>query len=47
MGEALNGIPNNLMSYVTQVAKEKLEKLRVFGNTILLWMAQGLEIIFM
>jgi len=32
IGEAPNGIPNNLMPYVTQVAKGKLEKLRVFGN---------------
>ncbi|WP_163538996.1 UDP-glucose 4-epimerase GalE [Gracilibacillus sp. YIM 98692] len=32
IGEAPNGTPNNLMPYVTQVAKGKLEKLRVFGN---------------
>ncbi|MBT2678824.1 UDP-glucose 4-epimerase GalE [Bacillus sp. ISL-35] len=32
IGEAPNGIPNNLMPYVTQVARGKLEKLRVFGN---------------
>jgi UDP-glucose 4-epimerase len=32
IGEAPNGIPNNLMPYVTQVAKGKLDKLRVFGN---------------
>lgn len=32
IGEAPNGVPNNLMPYVTQVAKGKLEKLRVFGN---------------
>lgn len=32
IGEAPNGIPNNLMPYITKVAKEKLEKLRVFGN---------------
>ncbi|OEH92153.1 UDP-glucose 4-epimerase GalE [Bacillus solimangrovi] len=32
IGEAPNGIPNNLMPYVTKVAKGKLEKLRVFGN---------------
>ncbi|KXH86083.1 UDP-glucose 4-epimerase GalE [Sporosarcina sp. HYO08] len=32
IGEAPNGIPNNLMPYVTQVAKGKLEKLSVFGN---------------
>lgn len=32
IGEAPNGIPNNLMPYVSQVAKGKLKKLRVFGN---------------
>jgi UDP-glucose 4-epimerase len=32
IGEAPNGIPNNLMPYVTQVAKGKLNKLKVFGN---------------
>jgi UDP-glucose-4-epimerase len=32
IGEAPNGIPNNLMPYISQVAKGKLEKLRVFGN---------------
>ncbi|MCA0756488.1 UDP-glucose 4-epimerase GalE [Paenibacillus sp. N4] len=32
IGEAPNGVPNNLMPYVTQVAKRKLEKLRIFGN---------------
>lgn len=32
IGEAPNGIPNNLMPYVTQVAKGKLERLRIFGN---------------
>lgn len=32
IGEAPNGIPNNLMPYVTQVAKGKIGKLRVFGN---------------
>jgi UDP-glucose 4-epimerase len=32
IGEAPNGIPNNLMPYLTQVASGKLEKLRVFGN---------------
>ncbi|OIK07994.1 UDP-glucose 4-epimerase GalE [Bacillus sp. MUM 13] len=32
IGEIPNGIPNNLMPYVTQVAKRKLKKLRVFGN---------------
>lgn len=32
IGEAPNYIPNNLMPYITQVAKGKLEKLRIFGN---------------
>jgi UDP-glucose 4-epimerase len=32
IGEAPNGIPNNLMPYVSQVAKGKFKKLRVFGN---------------
>ena len=32
MGENPNGIPNNLMPYVTQVAVGKLEQLGVFGN---------------
>lgn len=32
IGEDPNGIPNNLMPYITQVAIGKLEKLRVFGN---------------
>jgi UDP-glucose 4-epimerase len=32
IGEAPNGIPNNLMPYVTQVANGKLEKLSIFGN---------------
>ena len=32
IGEAPNGIPNNLMPYVAQVAKGKLKQLRVFGN---------------
>lgn len=32
IGENPNGIPNNLMPYVTQVAVGKLEKLGVFGN---------------
>lgn len=35
IGEAPNGIPNNLMPYVTQVAKGKLARLRVFGNDYL------------
>jgi UDP-glucose 4-epimerase len=32
IGEAPNGIPNNLMPYITQVAKGILPKLNIFGN---------------
>lgn len=32
IGENPNGIPNNLMPYITQVAIGKLDYLRVFGN---------------
>jgi len=32
IGEDPNGIPNNLMPFVTQVAVGKLKKLKVFGN---------------
>lgn len=32
IGEVPVGIPNNLMSFITQVAKGKLEKLQVYGN---------------
>ena len=32
IGEDPNGIPNNLMPYITQVAVGRLQKLRVFGN---------------
>ncbi|MCR3921076.1 MAG: UDP-glucose 4-epimerase GalE [Firmicutes bacterium] len=32
IGEAPTGIPNNLMPYIAQVAKGKLDKLRIFGN---------------
>ena len=32
IGEDPNGIPNNLMPYVTKVARGKLKKLRIFGN---------------
>lgn len=32
LGEDPNGIPNNLMPYIAQVAIGRLEKLRVFGN---------------
>ena len=32
IGESPNGIPNNLMPYITQVAVGKLKELSVFGN---------------
>lgn len=32
IGEDPNGVPNNLMPYITQVAVGKLEQLSVFGN---------------
>jgi UDP-glucose 4-epimerase len=32
IGEDPNGIPNNLMPYITQVAAGKLSELRIFGN---------------
>ena len=32
MGENPNGIPNNLMPYITQVAVGKLKELHVYGN---------------
>lgn len=32
IGEVPSGVPNNLMPYVTQVAKGKREKLNVYGN---------------
>lgn len=32
IGEDPKGIPNNLMPYITQVAKGKLPKLQIFGN---------------
>ena len=32
IGEDPQGIPNNLMPYITQVAVRKLEQLKVFGN---------------
>ena len=32
IGESPNGIPNNLMPYITKVAKGQLDKLRIFGN---------------
>ena len=33
IGENPRGVPNNLVPYISQVAKGKLEKLSVFGNT--------------
>ena len=35
IGEAPAGIPNNLMPYITQVARGKLARLRIFGNDYL------------
>lgn len=32
IGEAPNGIPNNLMPYIAKVAKGELDHLRIFGN---------------
>ena len=32
LGEDPNGIPNNLLPYISQVAVGKLDKVRVFGN---------------
>ena len=32
LGESPNGIPNNLMPYITKVAKGQLSSLKVFGN---------------
>lgn len=32
IGEEPNGIPNNLMPYITKVAKKELEKLSVYGS---------------
>jgi len=32
IGENPNGIPNNLMPYISQVAAGKLEKLKIYGN---------------
>lgn len=32
IGESPNGIPNNLMPYISKVAKGELKKLRIFGN---------------
>lgn len=32
LGEVPNGVPNNLMPYITQVAIGKLDELKVFGN---------------
>jgi UDP-glucose 4-epimerase len=32
IGESPNGIPNNLMPYITKVAKGELDKLKIFGD---------------
>ncbi|UNC93483.1 UDP-glucose 4-epimerase GalE [Candidatus Contubernalis alkaliaceticus] len=32
IGESPNGIPNNLMPFITQVVKGKLDRLQIFGN---------------
>ena len=32
IGEAPNGVPNNLFPYLSQVASKKLKKLEIFGN---------------
>ena len=32
LGEEPNGIPNNLMPYISKVASKELEKLSIFGN---------------
>lgn len=32
IGELPNGVPNNLMPYITQVVSGRLDKLKVFGN---------------
>ena len=34
IGENPNGIPNNLMPYITQVAVGKLQQLNVFGKRL-------------
>ena len=36
IGENPNGIPNNLMPYITQVAVGKLKELGVFGNILII-----------
>lgn len=47
MGENPNGIPNNLMPYVTQVAVGKLKELGVFETTMIHQMEQEYVTIFM
>lgn len=47
IGEDPNGIPNNLMPYIAQVAIGKLEKLSILVTTIRPRMARVSEIIFM
>jgi len=47
IGESPNGIPNNLMPYITKVAKGELKKLSILVIIMIQLMAQELEIIFM
>ena len=47
IGEDPQGIPNNLMPYVTQVAVGRREKLSILGRIMLRQMVQGCAIIFM
>lgn len=47
IGENPNGIPNNLMPYITQVAVGKLQELGVFGMITILLMEPVAAIIFM
>lgn len=47
IGESPSDIPSNLVPYITQVAIGKLEKLMIFGETILQKMVQVYEIIYM
>lgn len=44
IGEDPNGIPNNLMPYITKVATGELPRVNVFGNVIQHLTEQELEI---
>ena len=46
IGENPNGVPNNLMPYITQVAVGKLPQLSVFGDDYDTHDGTGFEIIF-